>query len=73
MTAAPAVESPCIKVCIVDGRSGFCLGCLRTLPEIARWSRLSADEQRAIVALAASRRSLIAPGTLARLGEHGQA
>jgi predicted Fe-S protein YdhL (DUF1289 family) len=29
-------------------QTGYCLGCFRTLDEIARWSSLSEDEQRAI-------------------------
>jgi uncharacterized protein len=29
-------------------QTGYCLGCFRTLDEIARWSSLSDDEQRAI-------------------------
>ena len=48
MTDAPPrpVVTPCIKVCAVDGASGLCLGCLRSLQEIAEWSRLG-DERRA--------------------------
>lgn len=37
--------SPCIGVCTLDG-SGLCLGCRRTLAEIARWSGMSDDERR---------------------------
>lgn len=44
MSAPKPIATPCIKVCVVDGDSGLCLGCLRTLPEIAEWSRL--DDQR---------------------------
>jgi predicted Fe-S protein YdhL (DUF1289 family) len=29
-------------------QTGYCLGCFRTLDEIARWSSLSDDEQGAI-------------------------
>jgi predicted Fe-S protein YdhL (DUF1289 family) len=29
-------------------QTGYCLGCFRTLDEIARWSSLSEDEQGAI-------------------------
>jgi predicted Fe-S protein YdhL (DUF1289 family) len=29
-------------------QTGYCLGCFRTLDEIARWSSLSDDEQCAI-------------------------
>ena len=31
------IKTPCIKVCVVDGQSSHCLGCGRTLGEIARW------------------------------------
>lgn len=54
MPPAPAslpprpIVSPCIMVCTVDGASGLCLGCLRTLQEIATWSRMT-DEARAAV------------------------
>jgi predicted Fe-S protein YdhL (DUF1289 family) len=40
--------SPCTKICALD-EQGYCLGCYRTLPEIAGWTRLSAREQWAIV------------------------
>ena len=40
------IVTPCVKVCTVDGSSGLCLGCLRTLGEIAGWARLS-DAERA--------------------------
>jgi len=39
------MKSPCIKVCKIDEPSRLCLGCFRTLEEIATWSRLS-DTQR---------------------------
>lgn len=42
------IATPCVKVCAVDGATGVCLGCRRTLPEIAGWSRLS-DEERATI------------------------
>jgi predicted Fe-S protein YdhL (DUF1289 family) len=43
------IATPCVKVCAVDGQSGFCLGCRRTLPEIAGWARLSDEERAAIM------------------------
>ncbi len=27
------VESPCIKICELDKKTGFCVGCLRTKKE----------------------------------------
>jgi predicted Fe-S protein YdhL (DUF1289 family) len=44
------IATPCVKVCAVDGASGYCLGCRRTLPEIAGWARLSDAEREAIMA-----------------------
>ncbi len=43
------IATPCVKVCAVDGRTGVCLGCRRTLPEIAGWARLSDEERAAIM------------------------
>ena len=42
------VPSPCVNVCRMDERSGWCVGCWRTLDEIAAWSRLGNDERRAL-------------------------
>jgi predicted Fe-S protein YdhL (DUF1289 family) len=48
---SPRVTSPCISVCIVDPRgSGLCIGCGRTLDEIASWIDLSDDERREVIA-----------------------
>jgi len=47
---APAIETPCRKVCVVDGKTSMCLGCGRKLPEIAGWLQFSADQRRAIMA-----------------------
>jgi predicted Fe-S protein YdhL (DUF1289 family) len=44
----PAPTSPCINICALD-EQGFCLGCHRTIDEIAGWSRLSAVQQWAII------------------------
>lgn len=39
--------SPCIKVCQLD-LTDRCFGCGRTRAEIARWSRMTDDERRAV-------------------------
>jgi hypothetical protein len=44
------IETPCTKVCRVDPVSGLCIGCGRTLNEIAQWAALSAAERAAIMA-----------------------
>jgi predicted Fe-S protein YdhL (DUF1289 family) len=58
-----AIISPCVRVCAVDGRSGNCIGCGRTLPEIAQWSRYSnAERQRIMDLLPARLQALKATG-----------
>ena len=44
------VDSPCVQVCVVHPGTGFCLGCRRTLSEIARWSAMSTAERQAVLA-----------------------
>ena len=44
------IQSPCIKICTLDARSGLCLGCGRTIDEIARWSGMSEAERARIMA-----------------------
>lgn len=46
--ASGEVPSPCQSVCVMQASSGWCEGCLRTLDEIAGWSRMSAAERRLI-------------------------
>lgn len=42
------VPSPCIDVCRMDEATGWCVGCLRTLDEIALWSALDDDDRRQV-------------------------
>lgn len=55
MTLTETIKSPCINVCAVDGETGFCLGCGRTLPEIGNWSRLSSAARDDVMALLPAR------------------
>jgi predicted Fe-S protein YdhL (DUF1289 family) len=43
------IETPCIKVCVIDPASGLCQGCGRTLDEIALWGSMSGEERRRIM------------------------
>jgi uncharacterized protein len=45
-----AIESPCTKVCIIHAAKGFCLGCGRSLSEIAAWSSLSGQDRTRLMA-----------------------
>jgi uncharacterized protein len=46
--SADGVPSPCLSVCRMDGASGLCEGCFRTLEEIAAWSRMADADKRAV-------------------------
>jgi hypothetical protein len=62
MSAPPRpIATPCIKVCYVDGKSGLCLGCFRTLPEIARWARFTDEERAALMEELPGRRARVDP------------
>jgi predicted Fe-S protein YdhL (DUF1289 family) len=50
------IDSPCIKVCIIDAVAGLCTGCGRTLDEIARWGSMSDTDRRAIMRLLPERK-----------------
>jgi len=52
---AEQVPSPCISVCVMDPDGAFCLGCFRTLNEIAAWGMLDADAKRRVLALLPAR------------------
>jgi predicted Fe-S protein YdhL (DUF1289 family) len=41
--------SPCISVCRLDPASQLCVGCGRTIAEIAAWPTLSDAERQAIL------------------------
>lgn len=45
----PLIETPCIKLCVVDPETGFCIGCGRTREEIGAWLVLSAADRHAVV------------------------
>ncbi|HZE42420.1 MAG TPA: DUF1289 domain-containing protein [Steroidobacteraceae bacterium] len=52
---APA--SPCINICSLDDVHGYCVGCYRTIDEIARWGDMTPTERWAVLHWAADRAS----------------
>lgn len=50
-----AIESPCILVCSIDMKSGYCIGCGRTGSEIAGWIAMSPTERRRIMDILGAR------------------
>jgi predicted Fe-S protein YdhL (DUF1289 family) len=57
------VPSPCINVCRIDQGTRLCIGCLRTLDEIAAWSVLNDSERRDVWAHLAERAAGVVTGT----------
>ena len=43
------IETPCVKICTLDARAGLCLGCGRTIEQIARWSSMDASERAKVM------------------------
>ena len=53
------MSSPCIKVCQMDPVRGVCIGCCRTLDEIARWGNMSETERVSVMDELATRRKAL--------------
>lgn len=49
-----AVKSPCVSVCALND-DGMCIGCWRSVDEIAAWSELDNERKREIVRKAQQR------------------
>jgi hypothetical protein len=58
-----AIASPCVKVCTLDAKTGVCLGCGRSIGEIARWTVMSAQERAQVMAELPARLGPPAPDT----------
>jgi uncharacterized protein len=52
------VASPCINVCTLDPETQVCLGCFRTIDEIAEWGGASNAQREAILAKLPGRRGM---------------
>jgi hypothetical protein len=59
------MDSPCTKICTLDAHSGLCMGCGRTIEEIAGWSRMS-DAERARIMLELPARMTARPTVASR-------
>jgi predicted Fe-S protein YdhL (DUF1289 family) len=49
------IQSPCVKICVIHPEARLCIGCQRTIDEIASWSRLPPAERSRIMAELPSR------------------
>ena len=64
----PEADSPCIKICVIHPEERLCVGCYRTIEEIATWSRLAPAERRGIMADLPSRAPKLAKRRGGRMG-----
>ncbi|SIT80518.1 hypothetical protein SAMN05421665_1122 [Yoonia rosea] len=53
------IESPCIKICVIEPKSRLCTGCLRSIDEIGAWSRMTPEVRAEIMAELPARASQI--------------
>jgi uncharacterized protein len=47
---AQSLSTPCVRICVVDPVSALCIGCGRTLAEIAAWPTMAEAERLAVMA-----------------------
>ncbi|RYG89831.1 DUF1289 domain-containing protein [Loktanella sp. IMCC34160] len=53
------IDSPCVKICVVHPAARLCTGCLRSIDEIGRWSRMTPEERQTIMAELPARKPLL--------------
>jgi predicted Fe-S protein YdhL (DUF1289 family) len=52
------IASPCENICQMNPQTGYCIGCLRTLDEIAGWLEMSNEEKRRLLVRLDERRKV---------------
>ena len=43
------VKSPCVGVCRFEGKTGLCIGCIRTLIECREWVKMKDNRRHQIL------------------------
>ena len=59
MSSDGAIASPCMKVCTLDPGGRFCLGCLRTVEEIAVWGSLTGEARARVIGTLPERHRIV--------------
>lgn len=49
--------SPCISVCTIDEKTGWCLGCARTIDEIRDWLIMTPEQKQELLEALAQRQA----------------
>ena len=68
----PVIETPCIRICVVDPETGFCIGCGRTRMEIGNWLGMTIDERRTLMGALPERVSTLTMRKRRRGGRRGR-
>lgn len=53
------VDSPCVKLCVIHPTANLCMGCFRTVEEIADWSEMDQDTRKTLMIELPDREKLI--------------
>jgi hypothetical protein len=62
------IDSPCIKICVIQPETRLCTGCLRTIDEISAWSRMTPEARAEVMAELPGRKRLVAKRRGGRAG-----
>lgn len=69
------IASPCVRICVIHPEARLCTGCLRSIDEIAEWSRMTPERRAEIMADLPARKPQIAQrrgGRAARLRDRAR-
>ncbi len=66
------IETPCIKICVVEPETGFCIGCGRTREEIGDWLSMSPGDRHELVLALPERISTLTLRKTRRGGRRGR-
>jgi hypothetical protein len=62
------IDSPCIKICVIQPATRLCTGCLRTIDEISAWSRMTQEARTQVMGELPARKGLVAKRRGGRAG-----
>ena len=66
------VETPCIKICVVDPDTGYCIGCGRTGEEIGAWLGMTHERRKELISGLAERVATLTLRKRRRGGRRGR-
>tara|TARA_Y100001963_G_scaffold148585_1_gene226714 strand:- start:429 stop:602 length:174 start_codon:yes stop_codon:yes gene_type:complete len=52
------MKSPCVKICTMKKGWSLCIGCFRTIEQIAKWKTYSDEEKRKVIKESKIRKSI---------------